>query len=234
MNAVAKSMLVSNALVKRTPLPVVYEEACRQLAEVATVMDAKYFADKAEALAVWAKIYRSDQAALEAKRLKLHAFRKMGLIAEQLRPTSASTRCKTGGGASLLKENGLNSGHAAQAIRLSRIPENKFNSAINQNRPPPIVALSRTGVGRGAIRGRSMSSECYLKLNPILGGVGLTHCANFVRKNQNPDVSGFTESEVEKALVATRECLDWFDEFDRKLQHRKSQLSKAKISKVKP
>src|ERR1700722_7297053 len=75
------------AKVPRTvPMPVEYVEACKALAACVTIDEAKRWADKAEALAAWAKIYRSDEASVQAARLKLHAYRRMGKLAEEIRP----------------------------------------------------------------------------------------------------------------------------------------------------
>jgi NTP pyrophosphatase (non-canonical NTP hydrolase) len=67
-----------------TPMPVQYEEACRLLAECLTLDESKLWADRADMLAAWAKLYKSDEAAIAARRLKLKAFRKMGELAEEI------------------------------------------------------------------------------------------------------------------------------------------------------
>src|ERR1700690_2101621 len=67
-------------------MPVEYETALQALQECITLEDTKYWSDKADALAVWAKIFHSDDAARKAKQLKLKAFRRMGELARELRP----------------------------------------------------------------------------------------------------------------------------------------------------
>src|SRR5208282_4621524 len=71
----------------RTPLvPVEYETAITALTECAHLDEAKYWDNKADALAAWAKIYHSDECARKAKMLKMHAYRRMGQLAGELRP----------------------------------------------------------------------------------------------------------------------------------------------------
>lgn len=71
----------------RTPhVPVEYETAINALVACRSIDEAKYWSDKSDALAAWAKIYHSDKAAREAKALKLWAFRRMGQLAAELRP----------------------------------------------------------------------------------------------------------------------------------------------------
>lgn len=237
MNAVVKQMLVSNALIKKTPLPVVYEEACRQLANVSTVLDAKYFADKADALAAWAKIYRSDQAALEAKRLKLHAFRKMGLIAEELRPTK-NTGKAVKGARSLLVENGLNHTAAIAALNMSRVSDKKFLDMVVQPCPPGVTRASRGGIGKGRKPNILFSSEYRKAFGSHSGVAGdrgdnVSSLFTFI-KNSSVDISDFSISETNRAIEITRICSDWLDELDRKLRHRKSILDKASKKKQLP
>lgn len=206
-------------------MPLVYEEACKALANVSTVLDAKYFADKADALAAWAKIYRSDEADLQSRRLKLHAFRKMGEIAEQIRPTSNTAKGghRAKGALSLLKENGLSHQKAANALSISRVDAKQFDKMIDSKRPPGIISAMRYGLGRG-IPARTVSSREY----DILFGAGYTTTgfSHFVRKHNNIDVSRFSELETDKSLSLVRVCADWLDELERRLQHRKSQFSK--------
>lgn len=68
----------------RKPLvPVEYEAACNALAQCVDLDEAKYWSDKADALAAWAKIYRDDRISAQAKRLKLKAYRRMGELAAE-------------------------------------------------------------------------------------------------------------------------------------------------------
>ena len=91
MNSVISEEQARQITGGRKPLvPVEYERACTALAECQTIDEAKYWDNKADALAAWAKIYNNDQAGLEAKRLKLHAYRRMGEIAREIIPKGTS------------------------------------------------------------------------------------------------------------------------------------------------
>lgn len=81
---------------KTIAMPVVYEDACKALVACTTLDEAKYYSDKSDALAAWAKIYKSDEAAMAAKRLKLHAYRRMSELAEEIAAT-LSSRPKSAG-----------------------------------------------------------------------------------------------------------------------------------------
>lgn len=122
----------------RTPLiPVEYETAVKALSECITFDETKYWSDKADALAAWAKIYRNDEVSRKAKMLKLHAYRRMGQIASELRPRTAlrNKRGSLPGPFSLLKENGLTTAQASGARTLSGLSEPRFNKLINRENP---------------------------------------------------------------------------------------------------
>lgn len=82
--ALKKLPVVVREKVDASRLPVQYDEAVKALAACTTIDESKHWADKAEALAAWAKVYKDDQVAIEARRLKLHAYRRMGELAQEL------------------------------------------------------------------------------------------------------------------------------------------------------
>jgi hypothetical protein len=123
----------------RTPLvPVEYEQAVKALQACVTLDEAKHWSDKAEALAVWARIYHNDEVGRKARALKLHAWRRMGQLAALLRP-QLSQKGKRGGvpgPISLLVERGICRGHAQMMRNLAKATDEKFQSAVTAAKPP--------------------------------------------------------------------------------------------------
>lgn len=133
----------------RTPLvPVEYETAINALVACQTLDEAKYWSDKADALALWAKLYREDKALIEAKRLKLHAFRRCGEIAAELRPDGyrQGGKGRHKGALSLLVEKGWKQGAARCATQLARMPPKKFEPLIRMPDPPSPAKVVRAMV----------------------------------------------------------------------------------------
>ena len=123
----------------RKPLvPLEYETATKALAECLSIDDAKYWSDKADALAAWARIYRDDEVSRKAKALKLHAYRRMGQLASDLRPVRTSP---SGGPRKLLMESGLSGAKTDAAMALSRVPEARFEKLINAPNPISPTAI---------------------------------------------------------------------------------------------
>ena len=142
----------------RKPLvPVEYEAACKALQACIDIDEAKYWADKADALAAWAKVYRDDKVGRQAKQLKLLAYRRIGELARELRPQGSAgsgkiidgkkLRGRLKGPKSLLREHGMPSGLANAATRLSRLPKSKFDEIVNQPVPPAPTLGATTDLG---------------------------------------------------------------------------------------
>src|SRR6185437_1386632 len=145
------------ALVKRriadAQLPVEYEIACKALAACSSIDEAKTWADKSDALAAWAKIYKSDRAALEARRLKLHAYRPMGELARELRPQRRASKGRgtLPGPRSLLLEHGLTTTQAQLVARVSNLPESEFEALVMRPIPPTPNIVFRQKIGASDI-----------------------------------------------------------------------------------
>jgi hypothetical protein len=195
----------------RKPLvPIKYEEACKALVECQSIDDAKYFSDKADALAVWAKIYSNDEAGLEAKKLKLHAYRRMSQLADELRPQEKSKRTGRGapnGPPSLLREKGFSQTAVGAMRKLGRLPEHKFEQLIKLPSPPSPTSFSQTVALSG-----SKSYEEFTRQS------GVYNLRAFCNKNGARDVAkGMSESEGKRCRVIAKGLLDWLDEFEQHL-----------------
>jgi hypothetical protein len=199
---------IPNAIV-----PVKYTAAVKALAECRNIDDAKYFADKSDALAAWAKIYRHNEAAVEAKRLKLHAFRRMGDLALAIQPGY------TGGGpgrggvpgtgpVKLLQGLGLTRGQAQSATVLSRMPEKKFKKVIKSSSPKSPSSYLVQNIGM---------SDSWKRVN---GGdsASMASMRRFCRKNDPRRLAlNLTPSEAKRAKEMATEIIEWMDTFDQYL-----------------
>ena len=129
------------------PLPVEYHAAIKAIAACKNIDDAKYWDNKADALAAWAKIYADDQVAREARSLKLHAYRRIGILAGELRQWRPAGRGNgsVGGARSILIENGFSTTNAGLITKIASADENRFNEIANSEKPPsPSVMVSES------------------------------------------------------------------------------------------
>jgi hypothetical protein len=202
--------------VREAQLPLQYSEAIRALEKCQTIDESKYWSDRSDALAAWAKIYKDDQVAEEARRLKIHAYKRMGELAAQLRPGRGPGHSP--GAQALLQEYGLKEAQAHSALTLHRAPEKELNEFITKTRKSASSAMSyRPFKGRGRLPVRVSAAWENLFGNSG-GGARLDRLLSFIRKHSARAVAAdLTTSEVKKAREVMLEVIEWLDEFEQAL-----------------
>jgi hypothetical protein len=191
--------------------PVKYEEAIKALESVQTIDEARYFDDQAEALAAWAKIYTDDRAANTARRLKLHAYRRIGILAEQLRPKGSSDAAPRvhgqwkKGGRSVLIEAGFKPNQAVAALAVAKLPEPEFRKAVASERPPsPAIVL------QVRVRKNPQSASLAIRFTGLL---------SFLRKADFPAlVASMDEKDLAAAKARNREAMALIGKFQQAIQ----------------
>lgn len=189
-------------------MPVLYREALAALERCTTMDEGKYYADKADALAAWAKIYGSDEDARAAARLKLKAYSRMGKLAEELRPIK-SNGYRLGlepGPTTLLMEHGLSKHHAAYARRLSKLENGdreKFAKVIEAAKSPSGAVLQVGVTG---------STERWGKYRQAMMSF-----RGYCRNNDASLAKSFSRDEAIKAKEMVVEVWEWLDAFEQAL-----------------
>jgi hypothetical protein len=207
MNTVITAKEAKHITGGRTPLvPFEYESAIKALTACVTIDDAKYWSDKADALAAWAKIYHSDEAGLKSKQLKLHAYRKMGQLAGELRPNARANshdpqkRGWKKGPHSLLREQGLTHHDALAARKLSKLPEKEFKQLLTRPRAPVTAACMQANTE-------------WRQFNQIGGGLR----AYMNRTPARQVASTIGPEQIGTAKKLATDLIEWLDEFEQHL-----------------
>lgn len=190
-------------------LPVQYEQACKDLVACTTIDEAKFWDNKADALAAWAKMFKDEKAAVAAKRLKLHAYRRMGELAHELRPHVYRKGCpgSSPGPSSLLKEQGLTANQASAARALALVSKKVFDTAAKVPNPPTPRGFQRL-MAPGTSAWKSIFGQNGVMLD--LRSKARKLDARQLAKDLMPD-------EIGRAREMIRECIDWLDELERHL-----------------
>lgn len=210
--------MTNNSVVKIVKLPIVYEEAVRDLIACQSLDEAKYFADKAEALSAYSKIYRDNAAGIEARKLRLHSYRRMGELAAEIRPNSFIPGKRPGsragsapGPSSLLMESGLSRTAASEARYLAKMSAEKFQKLIDLPRPPSPHTVMIT---------RTKSSAAWSDFRAQ--GVGSIHY--WIKNKSAKDMAlQFSYDEGIRAKIIINDLLEWLDEFERFLPKKDTQ-----------
>jgi hypothetical protein len=226
---------------------VAIDEVSHAIAECTTIELGKYLDNKIDALAALAKILKDDKLTVAAKRAKLENYRKLGELAESLRPTKtlkeshphkisnseAQKRYKARkkgielpslyrgiekGANSLLVEHGFTGQKPTRILQISKIPEEKFKEMVSSPNPPGIKVASLAGKGLSKMNNTRTSSEAYRKF--VEGNCGFCgHTVRaFCRKNDAKELArGMELDEAVKAREIVIEIQEWLDTFERHL-----------------
>lgn len=183
----------------RTPhVPVEYETACKALEACCTLEEGKYWSDKADALAAWAKIYHDTKIERQAKILKLRAYARMGELAKELYPKPVylgNHRGSRGARTELMERASMSRYDATTAVRLAHVPPEKRKELESLPKiPSPSMVVSS-----GCSGGRAGEA---LRLLTLLASVCRTTSPGELKKY----AAAFQAS---KLLENAEEVYDW-------------------------
>lgn len=134
-------------------LPASYEAARAALAECVNIDECQDWADRAAALASYAKQAEDRTLETMAQRIRARAVRRAGELLKQVdRPEQGGRPPKNRVGghpvsrASAAANAGLSPHQAKQAIRIANVPEDDFEGQVESDTPPTLSALAQQGI----------------------------------------------------------------------------------------
>jgi len=135
--------------IARAKLPALYSSAKTALANCEHLDECKDWADKAEALASYAKQAQDDGLRKTADRIQARAIRRCGqLLSEIEGAVNQHKGASVGGGTSRNKaarEAGLSHRQQHTALRVARVNGEEFEDAVESEDPPTVTALAERG-----------------------------------------------------------------------------------------
>tara|TARA_R110002126_G_scaffold65428_2_gene166813 strand:- start:309 stop:974 length:666 start_codon:yes stop_codon:yes gene_type:complete len=146
--------------VKNARLPGVYIEAKKALVECQRIDECKEWADKAAAIASYAK-QAQDQTLMDtATRIKARAIRRCGELLKQIEGAKGGVTKKGTRGsapspvsrASAATAAGLSERQRKDALRVASLDASEFDAAVESENPPTVTELSEAG--RRAVKNR--------------------------------------------------------------------------------
>ena len=137
--------------VVHAPLPERYETAKAALAECQRVDECKDWADKAQALASYARQADDDELHKTAIRIQSRAMRRCGELLKEYQADPQDNLKQNRGVADdtsvtqrqAAERAGMSKRQEVTARRLASIPEKDFEAAVESENPPTITSLSR-------------------------------------------------------------------------------------------
>ncbi len=141
--------------VSTAQLPRTYEAAKRALSECSEVDECKDWADKAAALASYARQAEDDQLERMAQRIRARATRRAGELLKQIEPGKTGPKPELSMGdhtqftrEDAAREAGMSRHQQVQAVRIASIPEDDFEAQVESPKPPTLTQLASQGIQR--------------------------------------------------------------------------------------
>jgi hypothetical protein len=185
-------------------MPRQYGEAVRAIAACTTLNESLHWSQRAEALSAWARMYGEDLVGAEARRLKLHAYRRMAQLAQQLTPNWKPRARGTVSPRTLLVNHGLTPGQANTIRGIGALPQKRFDAAIKAEKPPTPGTLVHIDCADSPAWARTKRAASVFRT---------------VANHQNPRelATKIPEGQRMHAKVMAAELIGWLQRFERAL-----------------
>lgn len=142
--------------VANAKLPQTYESAKNALSSCASIDECQDWADKAEALASYAKMADDDTLRKLADRIQARAVRRMGELLKQIEPGHGARDGKREEGPHLplrsevARAANISPHQQKQAVRVANIPAEEFEQQVESGAPPTVTKLAKQGTKKRA------------------------------------------------------------------------------------
>ena len=133
-------------------LPAAYEAAKQALAECESLDECKDWADKAQALASYARQAGDDTLEKQARRIRARAIRRAGQLLKTFDARPGNAAKQSAPGDTLISQAdaaagaGMSKRQQVTAVRVATVPEPQFEEAIEGEKPPTISELASKGI----------------------------------------------------------------------------------------
>lgn len=159
-------------------LPEVYENAKQALQNCASVDECKDWANKAEALASYARQAGDDELRKMADRIQARAIRKCGELLREipaepgkrtdLEPHTG-THMRLSPRDQIAQDAGLSKNQKDTALRVHSIPEKEFEEHVEGDNPPSVTKLAEIGTNKRLIDLGNRTPEEFKQATALIG-----------------------------------------------------------------
>jgi len=190
-------------------LPQSYEQAKTALAECSTMDECKDWADKAAALASYAKMSKDDSLRKMAERIQARAIRRCGELLRQIEPAHGANQNISEGDrtivtrSSLAEDAGLSKHQQVQATRLANIPTDEFTKMVESDTPPTVTKLAEIGTKRQLIDLKGRDPSHFNKALHFVGDFE-SYARQVIELDVDSTVAILTDTEREEVAAAVR------------------------------
>ena len=210
--------------IARARLPAVYEDAKTALTECSRIDECQDWADKAEALASYAKQAQDDELRRMADRIQARAIRRCGELLQAIKAATGShlPNVKKDGAVPLgriqaAEDAGLSERQRKTAVRIARVPEPEFEAAIEREEPTTVTALAERGTQPRVDHLNGRDPADFREATALLGLL-----RHIERHSEEIDLAaairGLAPREIEAAVRALAAVEEWIGAVTRHLE----------------
>lgn len=145
-------MTINLPAINDAQLPAAYEAARNALATCSQIDECQDWADKAAALASYAKQAKDESLRKLAERIQARAIRRCGELLKLIdRPEHGGRPAKNPDGTDTVsrsqaaRDAGLSERQKVTALRVASVPEESFEPQVESENPPTVTALAEQG-----------------------------------------------------------------------------------------
>ena len=202
---------------KNAPLPQMYEAARHALAECSRVDECKDWADRAAALASYARQADDDTLYQMARRIQGRAVRRCGELLRTFQNERARTDLLPDGADRQTRRAAAEAAHMSErqevtAVRVANVPEADFEAAVESDDPPTVTALADMGKGSAPKNPPPSARDGFAQATQTIGAMRLfaEHC-----EANAPELvaHGLLDREHENARDLVHTIDTWLDRF---------------------
>lgn len=205
--------LPANISIAQARLPATYENAKSALASCASIDECQDWANKAEALASYARMADDDALRVLADRIQGRAVRRAGELLKTFNNQGARTDQLIEGAhkksqGEVAREAGMSRHQAVTAVRVANVPTETFEREIESSVPPSVTKLAEMGRQHRA----PPPPEGFREATHLIGAV--RRFAEFCSNNQPETVaSGVMPTETRELRELVGKIDGWLDRF---------------------
>lgn len=202
--------------IRSAPLPETYVAARAALQKCERVDECKSWADKAAALASYAKQAKDETLFNHARRIQLRAIERGGQLLAKVEPKHTG-RPKNGGGTppnsrkAAAEDAGLSPDQAKTMLRVAAVPEAEREALIESEHPPTVEALAEIGKKSPTVKPAPYREEWCDWVFPIKKLCAIPECGLQVLADRAPEHRDLLLNEARQAaqnLVVWIETLE--------------------------
>jgi hypothetical protein len=176
-------------------LPQTYLKACTAMAECSTMDECQTWADKAAALASYAKQSQDDQLMKMAMRIQSRAISRCGELLRQINIVRGdkSLFVDRDGGDPIVtrkaaaEQAGLSERQQKTALRVASVPKEEFERLVESDNPPTITQLAALGTKKQLVDLKGRDPSEFNKAMHFVGGI-----ESYARECKTYDVQDMT------------------------------------------